>query len=276
MTASASAPGSSANLGPGFDFLALALELRCWVTAAPSDKWSVPMEASAIAAQVTTALGAEGPYEITIESDIPVGRGLGSSAALAVATGAAALLSRGIEPDNGALFRAAAAVDGHPDNAAASVYGGLVAVAAGAPHRLELAPSLVPIIVVPNATLSTAEARAALPKTVPHAAAARSVARAAFLVEGLRTADPAALAAAADDELHEGPRASLSPQTVALMAAARTAGALHAAWSGAGPSVIALAERHSAEAVEAALRDAMADDGMVLQPGVAATGVSWS
>lgn len=274
MSASASAPASSANLGPGYDFLALALELRCEVSLESAAEWSAPAEALDIVQRATAAIGSTGPYAVTVDSEVPVARGLGSSAALAAATAAAVVRLSGDEPDLAAIFTATAAVEGHPDNAAATVYGGLVAVAGTDPRRLSMAPTLVPILAVPNATLPTSEARAAIPATVPHAAAARSAARAAFLIEGLRTGDASALAAAAGDELHEGPRAELSPLTTQLIEVARDGGALHASWSGAGPSMLALATNEDAESIAGALVDALGTEGTVMRPAVAATGVS--
>lgn len=274
MRANATAPASSANLGAGFDFLALALDIRCRVTLEPASEWSVPREAEAIVKDVTAVIESPGPFSVTIESDIPVGRGLGSSAALAVATAAAALRTRDEEPDLGAVFEAASVTEGHPDNAAAAVYGGLVAVAPSGPRRLTLAPMLVPIVAVPNQTLATAEARDALPATLPHAAAARSAARAAFLIEGLRTGDADALAAVVGDELHEGPRSALSPLTTTLVEVALRAGALHASWSGAGPSVLALATGETATAIEEALSEALADEGVIIRPAVASSGLA--
>jgi homoserine kinase len=273
MTFAASAPASSANLGPGFDFIALALDLRCRVEVEPTDDWSVPLAASAIVQRTAAAIGFEQPLRVTIESAIPVGRGLGSSAALSVATAGAVIRANGRQPDPAVVFRAAAAVEGHPDNAAAAVYGGLVAVADAVPHRLALAPSLLAVVAVPNRTLATAEARAALPATVLHAAAARNAARAAFLVEGLRTGSAAILAGASGDELHEAPRASLSPMTADLIATALRAGALHACWSGAGPSVLAIVTEDTVDAVATALGDALADEGHVLRPAIATTGL---
>jgi homoserine kinase len=273
VRASASAPASSANLGPGFDFLALALEIRCRVTADQAEQWSAPDGAEPIVIAVAAALGVDRPFAVSVESDIPIQRGLGSSAALAVAAGAAALSAVGREIDHDALFEAAASVDGHPDNAAAAVYGGLVAVAPTGVRRLSLSPTLAVILGVPDTTLATSEARRALPETITHAAAARSAARAAFLVEGLRTGDAPALAAAGHDELHEEPRAALSPVTVAMVEAARAAGALHAAWSGAGPSVVALATADAAEEVAAALLAVAGEGGRVLRPQVAQAGV---
>jgi len=274
VRASATAPASSANLGPGFDFLALALEIRCRVTLEHASEWSIPLEAEAIVKEVTAVVGSPGPFAVTIESDIPVGRGLGSSAALAVATAVAAMRADEQEPDPAVILAAASGVEGHPDNAAAAVYGGLVAVSPSGPRRLTLAPTLLPVVAVPNQTLATAEARDALPATLPHAAAARSAARAAFLIEGLRTGDADALAAAVGDELHEGPRAALSPLTTHLIEVALRAGALHAAWSGAGPSVLALATANSVDAIEGALKDELAEDGRVLRPSIAISGLA--
>jgi homoserine kinase len=147
-------------------------------------------------------------------------------------------------------------------------------VAGNSVRRLGLAPTLIPVIGVPFATLATMEAREALPSTVPHAAAARSVARSAFLIEGLRTGDAAALAAAAGDELHEAPRSGLSPVTAEMLAEAQEAGALHSSWSGAGPAVIALATDDTVEAVVAALQAVLGDEGEVMRPAVARTGVA--
>jgi homoserine kinase len=107
---------------------------------------------------------------------------------------------------------------------------------------------------------------------VERGAAARNLARVAFLVDGLRTADPIALGAAAGDELHEEPRRDLSPVTARLMAAARRAGALHAAWSGAGPSAIAFARGDSCDDVEAGMRSALEGAGEVLCLDVAEDG----
>jgi homoserine kinase len=269
----ATAPASSANLGPGFDFIALGLEMRCRVSVEPAEEWSVPLDARTIVQSTATAVGIDRAFTVTIDSDIPVGRGLGSSAALAAAAAGAVLRADDRVLDPTAVFQAVAAVEGHPDNAAAAVYGGLVAVADARPRRLTLASSLLVVVAVPNRTLATAEARAALPATVSHAVAARSAARAAFLIEGLRTGDAGALAAARGDELHEAPRAALSPMTADLIAVALGAGALHAAWSGAGPSVVAIVTSDTCDAVAAALGHAIAEEGHVLRPAIATTGL---
>jgi homoserine kinase len=131
--------------------------------------------------------------------------------------------------------------------------------------RLEVHPSLRILVGVPAEAMSTHTARAALDDTVSRTVAVRTAARVAALIEGLRTADPVAFAAAAGDEMHELPRSELSPVTAKMIEAARGAGALHAAWSGAGPSAVALATDPSARAVEQALRGAVGEDGEVLR-----------
>lgn len=180
------------------------------------------------------------PMRLAINNDVPRSRGLGSSAAVMVAGAAAALRAMGEEPQSQELYELVAAIEGHGDNAGAAVYGGLVAVADGTLRHLELSPELSFVFGVPNEPLKTAKARMALPEKMSRRAAARNVARVAFLVEGLRTGDAAALAEAGGDEIHETHRGRLSPLTGRMMEAALAAGAYHAAWSGAGPAAVAV------------------------------------
>ncbi len=270
----ASAPASSANLGPGFDVLALALNLRCTVSAQSADEWSVlsgdEPASQATVEMVRSVAGDAGPHSVRIESDIPVGRGLGSSAAVLVATAAA--ISG--EADRDDLFEVAAAVEGHPDNVAAAVFGGLVAVGAdGSVNRLAVHPSLQVVVAVPDEVLSTAEARAVLPSEVSRQVAVRSAARLAMLIEGLRTADSVSLLAALGDEMHEAPRRSVTETPARLIAAALDAGAAYASWSGAGPSVIGFVVEDSIDPVTAALEDALEGAGSVLELAIDQEGV---
>ncbi len=273
----ATAPASSANLGPGFDVLALALSPRCRVSVELAEGWEV-LDSNgdaddALQALVWGVAGAAPPHRVEVASDIPIGKGLGSSAALRVAAAAALEASSG-EMRLDRVFHVAAAAEGHSDNAAAAVHGGLVAVGpAGEVRRLAIHPSLVVVVAAPDSTLATADARAALSPEVTRGVAVRTAARIAFLVEGLRTADPDAFRVAAGDEIHEVPRRHLSPLSFQLGFAARAAGALHAAWSGAGPSVLAITTDDHRDAVEEAMEDALAGAGAVLHPAIDREGV---
>lgn len=266
--AAASAPATTANLGPGFDCLAMALPLRCQVTAEPADEWSVehlsehrpsPGEPDGVVNAARAAAG-DRPLALVVHNHVPLGRGLGSSAAAFVAAVAASLRAIGDDAPPDRVFRLAAEIEGHADQPAAAVYGGLVLIPAeGMPMRLPINPSLRPVIAIPDTKLPTSHARAVLPDDYPRDVVVRSLGRMAALTAGLITADPEMLAAAHGDEIHEAPRDDLSPEVGELIEVARRAGALHAARSGAGPSVVAIATLESAGAVEAAFREWGAD-----------------
>jgi len=272
----ASAPASIANLGPGFDLLALAVSLRLEVEVERADRWLITSDGRPVgedtAAIVRDMVGEE-PHAVFIRSRIPVGKGLGSSAALRVAA-AAAVAAEETRPDPASVVRMAAAAEGHPDNAAAAVYGGLVAVMAdGKILRLGIHPSLRVVVGVPKEAISTHRAREVLPASVPRDVAVRTAGRVAALVEGLRTADADAFAAAQGDEMHEGPRKELSPVTARMVESAREAGALHTAWSGAGPAAVALATDATVGRVSTALAEVLDGGGEVLRLDVDRTGM---
>lgn len=262
----ASAPGSSANLGPGYDTLALAWELRCVVRASRSDSWDIqhvgserlaPGAPDAVLFAAQRAVGVGNPLHLVVDNAVPVGKGLGSSAAALAAGAAAAWLAVDGNTDHRDVFDLVAEVEDHGDNAAAAVYGGLAAVdAAGDPVPLEIHPSLVGVALVPEHSLPTAEAREALAPEVQRAAVVRSLGRLIALVEGLREGDPELLGRATGDELHETARRSLHPEADHLMELARSSGAAHAAWSGAGPAVIAICDRDRGADVVAAAEEA--------------------
>jgi homoserine kinase len=201
---------------------------------------------------------------------VPRSRGLGSRAAVMVATAAAAIRATGREPSSAELYELVSEIEGHGDNAGAAVYGGLVAVADNTLRRLELDPDLVFVFGVPDEKLKTKEARHALPEDMQRTAAARNVARMAFLIEGLRTGDAAALRLAGGDEIHEVHRNPLSPLTADLMEAARRGGALHTAWSGAGPTALAITKEP--EKVVEEMRRTLDGRGRVMILEVATTG----
>ncbi len=275
----ASAPASSANLGPGFDTLALALDLRCHVSAVRADGWIVHHEGphapegedAVLAAAMATT---DHPLSLLVRNNIPIGRGLGSSAAAMTAGVAAAMRAVGEDVAADRVFGAVADMEGHPDNAAAAVFGGLVSVTtSGKVIPLELSSRLVAVLAVPDETLPTPIARSALTDQVDRDVAVRTLQRLAALIRGLRTGDPDALGSAGADEFHETPRAHLNPLAEPLMAAALDAGAFHVCWSGAGPSILALTISDRRGSVVAAMRGALGDRGAVLMPEIGVHGL---
>lgn len=260
----ARAPASAANLGPGFDALALALPLYVEVTVEPARSPALAVEGEGsddpdsgpgrLAARVAAEVAGTDRLAVRVRSAIPVARGLGSSAAVAVAAAAAA--------GSDDPLTIAAAIDGHPENAAASVLGGLVAASMvrGRPVAapLPLDPALVFVVLVPARRLATARARQALPALVPHADAAFNLGRMGLLVAGL--GDRRQLVReATDDRLHQAARTPLFPESAHLMAALVEAGALAACWSGAGPSIIGICDTADGPAVRAAGARALAE-----------------
>ena len=277
-TATASAPATAANLGPAFDAIALAIELRCEVTATPADEWSVehvgpfrPTDGDGVLAAASHAVGDEFPLALEVDTAIPIAKGLGSSAAAFVSGVAAALRARDGDVDHDKIFRIAAELEGHDDQVAASVYGGLVVVPGNEPPmRLPLHPSLRLILAVPEKSQPTAPARAILEPHQPLDRVIRSLGRVSVLTAGLITGDPEYLAAAHGDEIHEEPRNALGTEVSDLMDAARQAGAFHTARSGAGPSVLAFMHSEDAEKVAAAFAE---HGAMVVDRPIATTGL---
>jgi homoserine kinase len=255
-----SVPASTANLGAGFDCLALALGLRntveLWETKqgleidvegesedrVPLDTTNLVMRA---AAKVFEKTGKR-PAGLRIHevNNIPFGSGMGSSAAAVVGGLAAAnaLVEGGLSRDE--LLRLAYELEGHPDNAAAALFGGLALVSASAEELLVRSLSVPPmkvVIALPDVRLSTAEARSALPEQVPVKDAVFNIGHALFTVQALTTGDPDLLRWAVADRLHQPYRRKLIPGYDAVVAEARKAGALAVALSGAGPSLVAFA-----------------------------------
>ena len=272
----ASAPASSANLGPGFDTLALALELRCEVRAEVARTWSIrhcgpeffrgSAEDDAILAAARRV--SRRPLRIEVSNHIPLCRGLGSSAAAYASGTLAAHRANGEDPGHDELFRRVKELEGHPDNAAAAVYGGLVAVVEGSVIHPALSPELVPVVAVPGFELRTSDSRKMIPRSVEIETAVRTIGRVAALLEGLRTGSGRMLDLAIGDEIHEAPRTACNPHAGRLMATALESGALHACLSGAGPSILCLARRSTAASVVLALETAIGIGGrvMILEP----------
>ena len=279
-------PASSANLGPGFDSIGLALGL--WdhyvvtTTQAPGLDIAVSGEGAddvptderhlvhATMRHTWGVLGCEPPAGLRIEArnGVPHSRGLGSSAtAIAAGVVAAQALCADDFPEAGEpvgvdlclATHIASVLEGHPDNASASVLGGLTVSwmpdGSGLDRgdqtvtaSIALHPEVDVVVLVPDTQLATRTARAVLPSTVPLAAAAAGAGRAALLVHAL-TADPSHLHAATRDWLHQEARRPAYPETMRLVDALRAQG--HAAVvSGAGPSVLVLTTRAAAASVQ--------------------------
>ncbi|MGH3821665.1 MAG: homoserine kinase [Pseudonocardiaceae bacterium] len=250
-------PASSANLGPGFDALGLALALYDEVEVSPAaaglrvevrgeGAGSLPTGEENLVVRALRAACARCGYQpdgvvLRCHNRIPHSRGLGSSAAAAVAGVLAGYGLAGMEPDEAALDLAAG-FDGHADNVGASLLGGLVICwqdgMSFRARRLEPHPDLAPVLLVSQETSATEVTRGLLPAQVPHADAAFTAGRAALLAHALTSA-PELLLAATEDQLHQPYRRSAYPATAQLMDALRAAG-VPAAVSGAGPSVLAL------------------------------------
>jgi len=214
-------------------------------------------EAGHLAARVAIDVAGHDRLAITIRSEIPVARGLGSSAALAAAAAAAA----GSKDPLGVAAR----VDGHPENAAASVVGGLIAatMVKGTVRavRLPLDGGLVIVAVVPERVLATSKARQALPHEVSRADATFNLGRMALLLAGL--ADRSLLLhEATEARLHQDYRSPLFPEAPQLLSRLLQAGALATCWSGAGPSVIGFCNAIDGEKVRAGAEAAMSDIGV--------------
>ena len=261
-------PATSANLGPGFDSLGLALTLHdtvearlteaglaVEVTGVGADHAWRPAEKHLViqAMQAGFAAAGEEPSGIAIScrNEVPQGFGLGSSAAaivagLLAARALAAGHKAGVSPadvlPDDEVLRIACEMEGHPDNVAACLAGGLTITWTGpaGPEvvRFTPAPELAPVLCVPAIPVATKAARNALPEQVPHADAAANSARTALLITAL-TGRPDLLLAGTEDFLHQRYRAPVMPGTATLLAALRDAG-IPAVVSGAGPSVLAL------------------------------------
>ncbi len=267
-------PCSTSNLGAGFDCVGLALERWLEARYVPDDEplrvehggtlRGVPANPdNLIGRAFHTGLTARGVRTVTgriiATSDIPIARGLGSSGAAIVAGLVLAAAAAGDALDREAELERAFRLEGHPDNAAPALFGGLIAVArARDPAALRavplpLATTLAFAFAAPAVEVATSAARAALPEHVPHALAARSLGRLAALLRGLETGDPELLRLGFDDELHVPYRLPLIPHAGMAIEAAHAAGAMAVTISGSGSGLIAVAPAELAPRVAQAM-----------------------
>jgi homoserine kinase len=250
-------PASVANLGPGFDILALALQLQndiraeqrpgpLSVDAGPdaSDALNDPGHNLVTVAYTTSCVELGVPatgVHFACVNRIPIGRGMGSSAAAALAGVLVAAALHQAPWDEGAVLERAAGIEGHRDNAAAALLGGLAICAPGAPAvQMAVSDELRAVLFIPDVPFTTHEARQVVPTTFSRADAIFNASRCALLVRAFATGDHAGLRIAMQDRWHQDARFSLMAGTQEIVAAANEAGASGASLAGAGPSVIAL------------------------------------
>lgn len=290
-------PATSANLGPGFDALGLALgrydTIEVRALGSPGARVEVEGEGAgevpdgedhlvvrALRAAIDVVGAPQTGLHLLCDNRIPHGRGLGSSAGAVVAgiAAARALIADPEALDDDLVLALATEFEGHPDNAAPAVLGGAT-VSWLTPdgvraRRFVVHDDVEPWVLVPHERLATSRARGVLPGQVPHADAAFNAGRAALLVEALSRA-PELLFDATEDRLHQGYRSGVMAATADLVGELRDAG-LPAVVSGAGPTVLVLARASDGDASRVALDDALrarGDSWRLWRPGIDASGV---
>jgi homoserine kinase len=286
-------PGSTSNLGAGFDCVGVAIDRRITVSLSlGGEPGRVRIHREGTASVLDCAPEADLVYrgfaaaceargrgvpdrlELLVSSDIPIARGLGSSAAAVVAGASLANSALELRLGRDELAMLCARLEGHPDNVGPAVLGGAVLVVprrdAGNAPRFIFAPivmhaDLALAFAVPDFELTTTAARAVLPSSLSHSRAVEAAAKSAALVRGLEMGDPALLAAAFDDVLHVPHRRALVKGYDAVVTAAHTAGAYGATLSGSGPTIVAIGPRALMPRVADAMKAKWSELGVAVE-----------
>ena len=243
------APATTANLGPGFDVAGAAFDLWNELEVADGDG---EVDATHLGVRAFSRYASPGGRTFAFTDRIPRERGLGSSAAVVALGLVAGAIVAGEEPSADELLAEGLDLEGHADNLAAALVGGVCLTWEGRIVRVADDMPAAAIAVVPQTHVNTAEARAALPQTVSHADAAFTAGRAALLGAAIARGDAALFAESADDRLHEPYRGAHAPHLAAIRNDL-PAGALGATLSGSGPTVIVWADPRRADGVAAEL-----------------------
>lgn len=255
-------PASTANLGPGFDTLGMALSLYAWIEMKPAQTTKInlygdhlqgiPQDKSNLIYEVAQSVfqkaGVTLPeLEISMYSDIPLARGLGSSASAIVGALVAANELIGAPFDRSNLFDMATTIEKHPDNVGASLFGGVITAVWDGTHaeylRIDPPEDLQVLVAIPDFQLSTSKARKALPEQISLSDAVFNVSRVSLLTGAMLTGRLELIRTAMQDRLHQPYRAPLVPGMARILEEATLHGALGAALSGAGPTLLALIDR---------------------------------
>jgi len=246
MTIHVRAPATTANIGPGFDCVAAALDLWNELEVEDGDG---EVDDSHLGVQAFARLAPIDGKRFEFVSRIPRERGLGSSAAVIALGLVAGAIAAGEHPDPEELLAVGVELEGHPDNLAAALAGGVCLTWEGRIARVADSLPAAPFALVPEATVSTAEARDSLPDSIPHADAAFTAGRAALLGAALAGGSAELFAEAIEDRIHEPYRAGNAPLLEAVRAKLPE-GALGATLSGSGPTVIVWVRKDAVDACE--------------------------
>lgn len=278
-------PGSTSNLGAGFDFLGIAINLQLKAELADGEgppEYSGTLEGldpeQDIVYRILRAAGVTDGTTLILHSDIPLSRGLGSSGAAAVAGFSLAAAAKGDAFDGDMIFELARQVEGHPDNAGPSVYGGAV-LAARRPTKLLVSTDLALAFAIPDDLMDTADARRILPTSVPREIAVEQASRAAALVRGIADGDPELISFGMVDRLAVPYRKDLIKGFETAVAAAREAGAFGTTISGSGSALVSITSDGKAKLVSEALAFGLKQKGNHAVPFVSnirEKGVSFS
>lgn len=274
-------PATSANLGPGFDCMGLAVQLYNFFSAEESDRLEFVLKGKYtdnIATDETNLLWRTAcrlwnqigfdprPFKITMENYVPPARGLGSSSTAVVAGLMIANGAVGSPLNRYELLALATEIEGHPDNVSPALIGGITLTVMSEdsiiPRILDKQPAFKAVVVIPDILVETEKAREILPVSVPRQDVIFNASRVGLLVDAFINHEYDLLSIATQDKIHQNQRASLIPGMPEALASAREAGAYGAALSGSGPTLLAFAPSGSAEEIAENMKNALARNSL--------------